>query len=469
VKKIYKSRNFLILIIIIAISLTLCVSCKTSYEALLSQNGMTNKVSIDSNIGLGEKLEILGYEDITMTYPEIYNDGPLWVERLVQMLDATHSYFIATVFLGSECDLNQEVFDLMKEKAQSGVDVYLVIDSSSSLDMTESRFYLRTLYGLRDYGVHLLEYNKFSLNRIPWGINLLYREHRKYFVSDGLHVAVGGMNLNYISNNSVANGGDRDAMYVFDSASCAKKLSSDFIDFWNTYSWEEIDFNAFDVVCDGTCKTSANVYSSNEVENGAIGETFDDTVASNDASEKELLNGWIANQVNGGSIAPLYGAVLAEAKEEVLILPFLPTLDYDMYDAVKACTSRGVKIQMILRHDDRESMLNAAKYSTKYLLDVGVDVWMEDPNAYTNGSLLHEKLLIVDERYVICGSSNFNHRSMHSSSELTLLIDSPELAKQLKEHYLEIQDYSYQVTYDQAEEWHGYSNKFNYIVMYFGG
>ena len=165
----------------------------------------------------------------------------------------------------------------------------------------------------------------------------------------------------------------------------------------------------------------------------------------------------------------MYGAVLAQANEEVLILPFLPTLDADMYAAVKSCTSKGVKVEMILRDDDRASLLNASKYATKDLLDAGVEVWMEDPSVYTNGSLLHEKLVIVDERYVICGSSNFNHRSMHISSEVTLVIDSPELALQLKEHYLEIQDYSNQVSYEQATKWHTLLKKLDFIMNYFGG
>ena len=446
-----KSRSSLCLLFIASLLAVLVVSCSTvSAGSRVSGLGMMNEVSQDPFLELGEKLDILGYERIEMTFPTVYNDGSQWKDRLVKMLEDTQDYFICTVFLGSECDLNQDVFDTMKAKAQAGVDVYVVIDSSSSLDMTESRYHMRTLYDLRDYGVHLLEYNRMSANRIPWVFNLFYREHRKFFVSDGVHVAVGGMNMNYISMNSIEDGGDRDAMYVFDSPSCAKKLTDDFVEFWNRYSWEEISSLGLD---SGVLETDA--VADNAVEDGS--------------NEEALISGWIANQTNGGEIAPMYGAVMAQAKEEILMLPFLPTLDSDMYAAVEACTSNGVKFEMILRNDDRASLLNASKYATKDLLDAGVEVWMEDPSAYTNGSLLHEKLVIIDERYVICGSSNFNYRSLHISSEITLVIDSPELAMQLKEHYLEIQDYSNQVSYEQASKWHTLLRKLYFIINYFGG
>ena len=258
------------------------------------------------------------------------------------------------------------------------------------------------------------------------------------------------MNLNYISMSSIEDGGDRDAMYVFDSPSCAKKLTDDFVEFWNRYSWEEISSLGLD----------SGVLESDAVADNAVEDR---------SNEETLISGWIANQTNGGEIAPMYGAVMAQAKEEILMLPFLPTLDSDMYAAVEACTSNGVKFEMILRNDDRASLLNASKYATKDLLDAGVEVWMEDPSAYTNGSLLHEKLVIIDERYVICGSSNFNYRSLHISSEITLVIDSPELAKQLKEHYLEIQDYSNQISYEQASKWHTLLRKLYFIINYFGG
>ena len=444
-----KLRSSLLCIAVVSLVVMLTVSCSTtSVGSRASAFGMMNEVSQDPSLELDEKLDILGYDHVDMTFPEIYNDGSQWKDRLVRMLEDTQDYFICAVFLGSECDLNQDVFDTMKAKAQEGVDVYVVIDSSSSLDMTESRYHMRTLYDLRDYGVHLLEYNRLSANRIPWVVNLFYREHRKFFVSDGIHVAVGGMNLNYISMSSIDDGGDRDGMYVFDSPSCARTLTDDFVEFWNRYSWEEIASLGLDVDALETDIGKADVVGSS----GSV-----------------TISGWIANQVNGGRIAPMYGAVLAQAKEEVLILPFLPTLDADMYAAVESCTSRGVKVEMILRDDDRASLQNASKYATKDLLDAGVEVWMEDPDVYTNGSLLHEKLVIVDERYVICGSSNFNHRSMHISSEITLVIDCPELARQLKEHYLEIQGYSNQVSYEQASKWHTLLRKLDFIINYFGG
>lgn len=446
-----KSRSSLCFLFIASLLAVLVVSCSTvSAGSRTSVSGMMNEVSQDPSLELGEKLDILGYDRVEMTFPEVYNDGSQWKDRLVKMLEDTQDYFICTVFLGSECDLNQDVFDTMKAKAQAGVDVYVVIDSSSALDMTKSRYHMRTLYDLRDYGVHLFEYNRMSANRIPWVFNLFYREHRKFFVSDGVHVAVGGMNMNYISMSSIEDGGDRDAMYVFDSPSCAKKLTDDFVEFWNRYSWEEISSLGLD-----SGVLEADAVADNSVEDGS--------------NEEALISGWIANQTNGGEIAPMYGAVMAQAKEEILMLPFLPTLDSDMYAAVEACTSNGVKFEMILRNDDRASLLNASKYATKDLLDAGVEVWMEDPSAYTNGSLLHEKLVIIDERYVICGSSNFNYRSLHISSEITLVIDSPELAMQLKEHYLEIQDYSNQVSYEQASKWHTLLRKLYFIINYFGG
>ncbi|HEY3507617.1 phospholipase D-like domain-containing protein [Kribbella sp. NPDC051137] len=45
---------------------------------------------------------------------------------------------------------------------------------------------------------------------------------------------------------------------------------------------------------------------------------------------------------------------------------------------------------------------------------------------------VHAKVCIVDDRWMTCGSDNFNRRSWTSDSELTCAIDSPDLARSLR-------------------------------------
>jgi putative cardiolipin synthase len=44
---------------------------------------------------------------------------------------------------------------------------------------------------------------------------------------------------------------------------------------------------------------------------------------------------------------------------------------------------------------------------------------------------LHAKLFVFDRQKLFIGSMNFDQRSMHINTEIGLIIDSPELARQL--------------------------------------
>jgi putative cardiolipin synthase len=44
---------------------------------------------------------------------------------------------------------------------------------------------------------------------------------------------------------------------------------------------------------------------------------------------------------------------------------------------------------------------------------------------------LHAKLVVFDRRRVFVGSMNFDQRSFHLNTEIGLLIDSPELAREI--------------------------------------
>ena len=188
----------LLLVSLIVLTLSSCRSTATTTKIV------KDPIVKDPSISLEDKLSYLGYEPMEITYPQIEYDGQIWVQKACEILDNTEDYFICGVFLGSECDANEAFYEKLKEKAKEGVQVYMVIDGSSAEDMTKTKYYMRALTDeLRESGVHLFEYNVLSANRIPWIVHMFAREHRKYFVSDGLTVALGGMNMNYVSTLAV--------------------------------------------------------------------------------------------------------------------------------------------------------------------------------------------------------------------------------------------------------------------------
>ena len=90
-----------------------------------------------------------------------------------------------------------------------------------------------------------------------------------------------------------------------------------------------------------------------------------------------------------------------------------------------------------------------------------------------NGELLpmyHMKMMVVDDRYVVIGSSNFNYRSMTLSHEIALVVDSPSFARKAKEAAKESAGQGVVLTEEEAEKAKKeYGNYFAYLFSYFGG
>ena len=78
--------------------------------------------------------------------------------------------------------------------------------------------------------------------------------------------------------------------------------------------------------------------------------------------------------------------------------------------------------------------------------------------------------MVVDSRYVVIGSANFNFRSMSLSEELALVVDSPELAALLEGHSALIEKDSEHISLEEAERLKKEEgNIFAYLFTYFGG
>ncbi len=92
---------------------------------------------------------------------------------------------------------------------------------------------------------------------------------------------------------------------------------------------------------------------------------------------------------------------------------------------------RGVKVQVILEvkeEEDRASKRN--RQSGKILSDGGVEVIYDPPFKTT-----HAKLMVVDGRLTLLGSTNWTYYALTSNNEDSVLIRSQELARAMMDYF----------------------------------
>jgi phosphatidylserine/phosphatidylglycerophosphate/cardiolipin synthase-like enzyme len=96
-------------------------------------------------------------------------------------------------------------------------------------------------------------------------------------------------------------------------------------------------------------------------------------------------------------------------------------------ESLLAARQRGVAVTVLLEQSDeeRDSLNRDNRQTARRLRRGGVTVLFDDPRRTT-----HVKGTVIDERYVFIGSHNLTHSALSRNNELSVLIDSPELARE---------------------------------------
>lgn len=123
---------------------------------------------------------------------------------------------------------------------------------------------------------------------------------------------------------------------------------------------------------------------------------------------------------------------------------------------------------MVIPFDSRVSNRKGIEYMAQDLLTMNIDLRLEKESKKSQ-RLLHEKLMVVDSRYVVVGSTNLNYRSFTLAYEISLVIDNPALARRLEEHFATIYDEALPITQEQAEKWRRFENWPRYAFGIIGG
>ena len=96
---------------------------------------------------------------------------------------------------------------------------------------------------------------------------------------------------------------------------------------------------------------------------------------------------------------------------------------------------KGVRVMVILENSGgHDRKLDGENRQTKQLLEAkGVEVYFDSPR-----KTMHNKLVVIDQRFVLLGSHNLTQSALKYNNETSILIDRPELAKEARNYMLTI-------------------------------
>ena len=147
-----------------------------------------------------------------------------------------------------------------------------------------------------------------------------------------------------------------------------------------------------------------------------------------------------------GTVRGDLSVVIRSAREEVVVASpyFVP--GQEGMEAIRALRARGVKLRVLTNSlaatDEPMVHVGYARYR-EAMVRLGVDVRELGPGLVREharlGSFgrslgrLHAKVAVIDRRIVFIGSMNFDPRSERRNTEIGVLMESPELARQVLE------------------------------------
>ncbi|MBA3813523.1 MAG: phospholipase D family protein [Alphaproteobacteria bacterium] len=121
----------------------------------------------------------------------------------------------------------------------------------------------------------------------------------------------------------------------------------------------------------------------------------------------------------GGQCTDKIVNAIASAQASILVMAYSFTSP-QIARALVEGFERGIDVQILID----KSQLKEKYSQLPFLQNKGIPVFIDSPSG-----LAHNKVMIIDRRYVLSGSFNFTRAAESKNAENVLLIDDPSLAQ----------------------------------------
>lgn len=285
-------------------------------------------------------------------------------------------------------EIARQFAEALSERARAGVKVHAILDAQGTAKMG-----MENAAMLRDAGVEVVKYHSiFFLD--PRRYN--NRSHRKLLIVDGKVAFTGGVGIaDEWTGNATSPEHWRDNHYKITGPLVAQ-LQATFMTNW--------------------MKTRGNVLH---------GDDYFPPLA----STGPYLAQAIRSSAHNANLDLLYLLAIASAQKTLRIenAYFLP--DELVRKELIAAAKRGAKVEIIVpgKHIDQKLVRAASKRHWPELLKAGIKIYEYQP------TMVHVKLMIVDDAFVSFGSGNFDNRSISLNDEANVdVLDRSFAAQQIR-------------------------------------
>jgi len=342
---------------------------------------------METTVRLSERLGAMPI--IGGNHVELIADTDELIDRLVADIDAAERHVHVLCYIYADDATGRRVGDALRRAVERGVDCRLLVDAVGSRTMLK-----RYAPELREHGIDVRDALPVGLFRKQVA-RIDLRNHRKVVVIDGRIGYAGSQNI------VGADYGTRDLVW-YDvmlrvTGPAVLELQAVFIADWYFETSTLLD----------------------EVTYFPPPETPGDVPV---------------QVVPGGpnffteSFQRLVVASMYAAQQKVCITTpyFVP--DEPLIQAIQVAAMRGVEVELIIpRRSDQRLVAAASRAYYEPMLEAGVRLYR-----FGDG-LLHAKIISIDDRFALIGSSNLDIRSFELNFEINLMLYDGQIAREARE------------------------------------
>lgn len=340
---------------------------------------------------------------------EVLKNGDVIFNSMLESIKAARHTIDFLTFVYWSGPVADKFARTLAKKAREGLKVRVLLDSYGAFPMPQELISV-----LENSGAELVWFRPLSRWKIWKSDN---RTHRKILVTDNTTAFTGGV--------GIAEEWEGDAR--------------------NPKEWRDTHFKIRGPAVRGI----KSAFIDNWIESGhKAGTLLDEEFPESDNSESASKTGTAiqtistAATVRWSNIMLLYQSLIHIAEKRIRITTAYFNPDETLVELLKEKAEQGVHVQILIpgKHTDQRVTKIAAEDQFENLLSSGVEIF------YYQKTMLHAKIILIDDELSCVGSANFNQRSMLKDDEINLVIADRDLNTTLSGHFEEDLEESEPVT-----------------------